>query len=172
MKLTLHLINVASRDVPGLDAGKPPGQMARLAQEAERIRRQAEGDAERILRELSSKRASITPEVVEVLESILNTADRQIAERQSSGRGLLTPELAVVMAYTKNADVTDILLTDLADDPALDADLVGYFPGPLRERFPDAIRNHRLRRQHPERPRHQRDRHHRRLLRRRPRHDP
>ena len=36
--------------------------------------------------------------------------DRQIAERQSSGRGLLTPELAVVMAYTKNADVADILL--------------------------------------------------------------
>ena len=40
--------------------------------------------------------------------------DRQIAERQSSGRGLLTPELAVVMAYTKNADVADIL----ADRPA------------------------------------------------------
>jgi glutamate dehydrogenase len=72
--------------------------------------------------------------------------DRQIAERQSSGRGLLTPELAVAMAYTKNADVADILLTDLPDDPALESDLVGYFPGPLRERFPDAIRNHRLRR--------------------------
>ena len=63
--------------------------------------------------------------------------DRQIAERQSSGRGLLTPELAVVMAYTKNADVADILLTDLPDDPALGADLAGYFPGPLRERFPE-----------------------------------
>ena len=72
--------------------------------------------------------------------------DRQIAERQSSGRGLLTPELAVAMAYTKNADVADILLTDLPDDPALESDLVGYFPGPLRERFPEAIRNHRLRR--------------------------
>jgi glutamate dehydrogenase len=73
--------------------------------------------------------------------------DRQIAERQSAGRGLLTPELAVTMAYTKNADVADILLTDLPDDPALDADLFTYFPGPLRQRYPDAIRAHRLRRE-------------------------
>ena len=73
--------------------------------------------------------------------------DRQIADRQSAGRGLLTPELAVMMAYTKNADVADILLTDLPDDPALATDLSSYFPGPLRERFPDAIRNHRLRRE-------------------------
>jgi glutamate dehydrogenase len=73
--------------------------------------------------------------------------DRQIAERQSSGRGLLTPELAVAMAYTKNADVSDILLTDLPDDDALEADLVEYFPTAIRERFGAAIRNHRLRRE-------------------------
>ena len=73
--------------------------------------------------------------------------DRQIADRQSAGRGLLTPELAVMMAYTKNADVADILLTDLPDDPALATDLSSYFPEPLRERFPDAIRSHRLRRE-------------------------
>ena len=71
--------------------------------------------------------------------------DRQIAERQSSGRGLLTPELAVTMAYTKNADVADILLTELPDDQALEGDLVSYFPTPFRERFPAAIRTHRLR---------------------------
>ena len=73
--------------------------------------------------------------------------DRQIADRQSAGRGLLTPELAVMMAYTKNADVADMLLTDLPDDPALATDLSSYFPGPFRERFPDAIRTHRLRRE-------------------------
>ena len=73
--------------------------------------------------------------------------DRQVAERQSAGRGLLTPELAVVMAYTKNADVADILLTDLPDDPALATDLSSYFPGPLRDRYADAIRTHRLRRE-------------------------
>jgi glutamate dehydrogenase len=73
--------------------------------------------------------------------------DRQVAERQSAGRGLLTPELAVVMAYTKNADVADILLTDLPDDPALATDLSSYFPGPLRDRYADAIRTHWLRRE-------------------------
>ena len=73
--------------------------------------------------------------------------DRQVAERQSAGRGLLTPELAVVMAYTKNADVADILLTDLPDDPALASDLSSYFPGPLRDRYADAIRTHWLRRE-------------------------
>ncbi|MGH9135249.1 MAG: NAD-glutamate dehydrogenase domain-containing protein, partial [Ilumatobacteraceae bacterium] len=73
--------------------------------------------------------------------------NRQIGDRQSSGRGLLTPELAVLMAYTKNADVADILLTDLADDPVLEADIVAYFPTPLRERYPAAIRVHRLRRE-------------------------
>ena len=31
--------------------------------------------------------------------------DKQIAERQSSGRGLTAPEFAVMIAYTKNADV-------------------------------------------------------------------
>jgi glutamate dehydrogenase len=51
------------------------------------------------------------------------------------------------MAYTKNADVADILLTDLPDDPALATDLSSYFPGPLRDRYADAIRTHRLRRE-------------------------
>ena len=73
--------------------------------------------------------------------------DKQIADRQSAGRGLLTPEFAVMIAYTKNADVADILLTDLPDDPALATDLSSYFPEPFRERFPDAIRSHRLRRE-------------------------
>jgi glutamate dehydrogenase len=73
--------------------------------------------------------------------------DRQIAERQSAGRALLTPELAVMMAYTKNADVADLLAADLSDDPALEADLFRYFPEPLRQRFPAAILTHRLRRE-------------------------
>jgi glutamate dehydrogenase len=73
--------------------------------------------------------------------------DKQIAERQSSGSGLRTPEFAVMIAYTKNADVAEILQTDLPDVAALDEDLVGYFPAPLRERFLPEIRRHRLRRE-------------------------
>ena len=45
--------------------------------------------------------------------------DKQIAERQSTGSGLTTPELAVMIAYTKNANVAEILKTELPDDAAL-----------------------------------------------------
>ncbi len=74
-------------------------------------------------------------------------SDKQIAERQSAGSGLSTPEFAVMIAYTKNADITEVLETDLPDDPALDSELLGYFPSALRERFPDTLRGHRLRRE-------------------------
>jgi glutamate dehydrogenase len=57
------------------------------------------------------------------------------------------PELAVMIAYTKNIDVAEILKTDLPDQPALVEDLIGYFPAPLRERFEPQIRQHRLRRE-------------------------
>jgi glutamate dehydrogenase len=73
--------------------------------------------------------------------------DKQIAERQAAGSGLRAPEFAVMIAYTKNADVSEILLSDLPDDAALERDLFEYFPGALRERYPDVIRRHRLRRE-------------------------
>jgi glutamate dehydrogenase len=73
--------------------------------------------------------------------------DKQIAERQASGGGLSAPEFAVLIAYTKNANVTEILESDLPDDPALNDDLVRYFPEAIRERFADGIDAHRLRRE-------------------------
>ena len=74
-------------------------------------------------------------------------SDKQIAERQSLGSGLRAPEFAVMIAYTKNADVAEVLDSDLPDEPALERDLMEYFPIEIRERFPDAIRSHRLRRE-------------------------
>ncbi len=55
-------------------------------------------------------------------------SDKQIAERQSTGAGLTTPEFAVLIAYTKNANVAEILTTDLPEDPALVEDLVRLLP--------------------------------------------
>jgi glutamate dehydrogenase len=72
---------------------------------------------------------------------------KEIAERQARGSGLRAPEFAVMIAYTKNADVTELLESDVPDDPALEADLAAYFPQPLQERFPEQIRGHRLRRE-------------------------
>ncbi len=73
--------------------------------------------------------------------------DRMIAERQSTGAGLQTPEFAVLMAYTKNVNIGELIASDLPDAALFDADLRAYFPSPLRDRFADAIRAHPLRRE-------------------------
>ncbi len=70
-----------------------------------------------------------------------------LAERRSVGGGLTVPELAVVFANTKIANIVEIVATDFADDPYFEPDLVSYFPSALRERFRDAILRHRLRRE-------------------------
>jgi glutamate dehydrogenase len=74
-------------------------------------------------------------------------SDKQIAERQSGGTGLVAPEFAVLIAYTKNADVTEILKSDVPDDPAFAGDLASYFPARLGDQFADGIAAHRLRRE-------------------------
>ena len=73
--------------------------------------------------------------------------DKQLAERQSSGQGLQAPEFAVLIAYTKNANVAEMVRSDLPDAKLLEADLIGYFPPKLRERYGDEIRRHPLRRE-------------------------
>ena len=73
--------------------------------------------------------------------------DKQIAERQSNGSGLRTPEFAVMIAYTKNANIAEILQTDLPDASLMQADVVRYFPTPLREKYREYIGGHRLRRE-------------------------
>jgi glutamate dehydrogenase len=73
--------------------------------------------------------------------------DKQLAERQSGGQGLTTPEFAVLLAYTKSANTTEMVGTDLPDDPYLLPELLRYFPTSLRSRFPEQIKQHRLRRE-------------------------
>ncbi len=62
--------------------------------------------------------------------------DKQLAERQSTGAGLSTPEFAVLIAYTKNANVD----RDPHDRPprrsVLDDDLVEYFPSAVAAALP------------------------------------
>jgi len=70
-----------------------------------------------------------------------------IAERLREGAGLTRPELAVLLAYAKTTLFDDIIASALPDDPYLADELADYFPAPLRERFPEAIAGHRLRRE-------------------------
>lgn len=73
--------------------------------------------------------------------------DRQIRERLGAGQGLTGPETAVLLAYTKITVADELLHTTLPDDPYFERLLHGYFPAQLRERFPEAIDGHALRRE-------------------------
>jgi glutamate dehydrogenase len=73
--------------------------------------------------------------------------EREIAERRSSGGGLTSPELALLLAHTKISAAEDILASTLPDDPYLRRVLDAYFPAPLRARFADRMTTHRLRRE-------------------------
>ncbi|MDH2392943.1 NAD-glutamate dehydrogenase [Streptomyces sp. HNM0663] len=74
-------------------------------------------------------------------------ADRQIRELLAAGRGLSQPELAVLFAYTKIMVAEELIATRLPDDPYLLKLLHAYFPKPLREKFPEAVDGHALRRE-------------------------
>ncbi|MDN3060245.1 NAD-glutamate dehydrogenase [Streptomyces sp. SRF1] len=73
--------------------------------------------------------------------------DRQIRERLSAGRGLTQPELAVLLAYVKITVAEELITTGLPDDPYLQRLLHAYFPQALRQRFPEHIDGHALRRE-------------------------
>jgi glutamate dehydrogenase len=70
-----------------------------------------------------------------------------LSARRADGRGLTSPELAVLLSYTKNAMVKQVMRTSLPDEAAYQNVLHGYFPGAVRERFPAAIAAHPLRRE-------------------------
>jgi glutamate dehydrogenase len=79
-------------------------------------------------------------------DEALPTSD-DMAERRRAGRGLVRPELAVLVAYAKRL-LTDALLdSDLPDQAAFDHDVRAYFPRPVVERFGHLIAEHPLRRE-------------------------
>lgn len=72
---------------------------------------------------------------------------KAIAERQRNGEGLTRPELAIVLAYTKMGLFRRLLETDFPEEQHFQHYLTHYFPTLLRERFPEEIKNHQLRRE-------------------------
>ncbi|MEV0323502.1 NAD-glutamate dehydrogenase [Streptomyces sp. NPDC050658] len=73
--------------------------------------------------------------------------DRQIRELLNSSRGLSQPELAVLLAYTKITAADELIQTSLPDDEYLRRLLHAYFPQALREKFPEQVDGHALRRE-------------------------
>jgi glutamate dehydrogenase len=74
-------------------------------------------------------------------------SDETLAERRSEGVGLTAPEFAILLSYTKITLYKQLLASDLPEDSYLSVELERYFPTPLRERFRDRMREHRLRRE-------------------------
>jgi glutamate dehydrogenase len=70
-----------------------------------------------------------------------------IARRVAAGQGLTRPELCEVMAHGKLWLSAAIDSSKLPDDPALEAELLAYFPPVIGERYPEELRRHRLRRE-------------------------
>jgi glutamate dehydrogenase len=73
--------------------------------------------------------------------------DAEIARRLAAGEGATRPELAVLLAYAKLSFFDDLIASPLPDDPYFADELDRYFPAAIRERFPDAVSGHRLRRE-------------------------
>ena len=74
-------------------------------------------------------------------------SDEEISDRKAAHQGLVSPELAVVMAYCKIHLYAQLLESDLPEDPYLAHDLERYFPPPLPERYSHEMRSHRLSRE-------------------------
>ena len=73
--------------------------------------------------------------------------DVAIAERTLRGQSFTRPELAVLLAYAKLTLYDDLLASDVPDDPYLARELSQYFPREVRDKFPDSVESHRLRRE-------------------------
>jgi len=74
-------------------------------------------------------------------------SDDELSDRRKSGVGLTRPELAILLAYSKIWLNNHLLASDVPEDPYLSTELVRYFPTPIQQRFPRAIKHHRLRRE-------------------------
>jgi glutamate dehydrogenase len=72
---------------------------------------------------------------------------RVIQERHAAGAGLVAPELAVLLAFSKLELQRALVASDVPDDPYLRDELIGYFPSAIRARFAHVADGHALRRE-------------------------
>ena len=72
---------------------------------------------------------------------------KALADRKTQGLGFVRPELAALLGVAKLVLRSALAQSPLVDAPYLADLFAGYFPAALREAFPDALREHRLRRE-------------------------
>ncbi len=71
----------------------------------------------------------------------------EVQTRLRDGDGLVRPEIAVLLAMSKNLVSEELLASDVPDDPDLAHIAIDYFPASMRMRFADEIAAHPLRRE-------------------------
>lgn len=71
--------------------------------------------------------------------------DADIDMRMSTGHGLTSPELAVLLAYAKISLTTELTGSSLSDEPWFASVLRDYFPAPIVERYESLVDAHPLR---------------------------
>jgi glutamate dehydrogenase len=74
-------------------------------------------------------------------------ATEEMDNRRSKNRGMTSPELATLLAYTKIVLEDEVLGSDLPDDPYLTDRLITYFPTAMRERYAAVMPAHALHRE-------------------------
>lgn len=74
--------------------------------------------------------------------------NKMLTERRAAQQGLTSPELCVLLAYSKISLYQRLLDSELLEEPyCVKTILANYFPAPLPERFAEAIAQHRLHRE-------------------------
>ncbi|CBL46650.1 NAD-glutamate dehydrogenase [gamma proteobacterium HdN1] len=71
-------------------------------------------------------------------------AEDELLERQTSKKGLVRPELAILLSYTKEMLKELLAQAELHQDPYLQREAQRAFPAVLCERFPEALQQHKL----------------------------
>ncbi|MCC7413556.1 MAG: NAD-glutamate dehydrogenase [Gammaproteobacteria bacterium] len=74
-------------------------------------------------------------------------ADEELAARKAARTGLTSPERAVLLAYSKIWLYSELVESDVPEEPYVATALTRYFPAILGERFGAAIRRHPLQRE-------------------------
>ncbi|MBS3650688.1 NAD-glutamate dehydrogenase [Pseudaminobacter sp. 19-2017] len=74
-------------------------------------------------------------------------SESALAERQVRGEPLARAELGVLLAYAKISLFSDLLASEVPDDPYFERDLLSYFPEKMATKFGQDIKSHRLRRE-------------------------
>ena len=107
---------------------------------AERRARERVGEYKRLMNALES--AGKLDRALEFLPS-----DDELTERANKGQGLTRPELSVLISYSKIDLKESLLKSQVPDDDYLAREMETAFPAVLTQKFGEAMRRHRLKRE-------------------------